>query len=66
VPETVETLTTAKNVVIVPGYGLAVSGGQYACAEMVKVCLCIQIYFVLQCNVMYNHTTMCILRAAGM
>jgi NAD/NADP transhydrogenase beta subunit len=37
IPETVETLTTAKNVVIVPGYGLAVSGGQYACAEMVKV-----------------------------
>ncbi|CAM9664634.1 unnamed protein product, partial [Chrysoparadoxa australica] len=30
-------LTYAKKVVIVPGYGLAVAGAQYACAELVKI-----------------------------
>jgi NAD(P) transhydrogenase len=32
----VETLTSAKNVIIVPGYGLAVANGQYAIAEITK------------------------------
>ena len=32
----VETLTMAKNVLIVPGYGLAVAGAQYAIADIVK------------------------------
>ena len=32
----VELLTTAKNVIIVPGYGLAVAKAQYAIADMVK------------------------------
>jgi NAD(P) transhydrogenase len=31
---TVERLTSAQNVVVVPGYGLAVANGQYAIAEM--------------------------------
>lgn len=33
---TVEALTTASKVVIVPGYGLAVANAQYAVAELVK------------------------------
>jgi len=36
VEETVEWLTTAKNVIIVPGYGLAVAKAQYAVAEMTR------------------------------
>ncbi|KAG5187293.1 nicotinamide nucleotide transhydrogenase [Tribonema minus] len=37
VPETTDALTSAKSVVIVPGYGMAVAGAQYACAEIVKI-----------------------------
>jgi len=33
-----EMLATSKDVVIVPGYGLAAAQGQYPIAEMVKVC----------------------------
>jgi NAD(P) transhydrogenase len=32
----IEMLTNAKNVIIVPGYGLAVAKAQYAIADMVK------------------------------
>lgn len=32
----VEALTSARNVIIVPGYGLAVAGAQYAIADLVK------------------------------
>jgi NAD/NADP transhydrogenase beta subunit len=32
----VEALTAAKSVLIVPGYGLAVAGAQYAIADLVK------------------------------
>jgi len=35
--EVVDWLTTAKNVIIVPGYGLAVAKAQYPVAEMIKV-----------------------------
>ncbi|KAK9832503.1 hypothetical protein WJX81_002580 [Elliptochloris bilobata] len=34
---TVEALTQARSVIIVPGYGLAVAGAQYDIAELVKV-----------------------------
>jgi H+-translocating NAD(P) transhydrogenase len=34
IPGTAEALTTAKEVVIVPGYGLAVANAQYAIAEL--------------------------------
>lgn len=37
VPGTVEALTTARKVIIVPGYGLAVASAQYAIAELVKM-----------------------------
>jgi NAD(P) transhydrogenase len=36
VPATVEELKEAKEVIIVPGYGLAVAGGQYAVADITK------------------------------
>merc|ERR1719263_905872 len=36
VPTTVEELKEAKEVIIVPGYGLAVAGGQYAVADITK------------------------------
>jgi len=36
VDQTVETLKEARNVIIVPGYGLAVANGQYAIAEITK------------------------------
>lgn len=36
VPGTAEALTQAKNVLIVPGYGLAVANAQYSIAELVK------------------------------
>jgi len=32
----IEMITTAKDVIIVPGYGLAVAKAQYAIADMVK------------------------------
>ncbi|GAB4819658.1 hypothetical protein N2152v2_006704 [Parachlorella kessleri] len=37
VPGAVEALTTARNVIICPGYGLAVANGQYAIAELAKI-----------------------------
>merc|ERR1712038_1551344 len=37
VDETVQAMTEAKNIIIVPGYGLAVAEGQYPVAEMVDV-----------------------------
>merc|ERR1719427_2490065 len=37
VDQTVEMMTNAKNIVIVPGYGLAVAKGQYPVAELVSV-----------------------------
>ena len=37
VPTVVDALVNARSVVIVPGYGLAVSGGQYDIAELVKI-----------------------------
>jgi len=37
VDETVQAMTEAKNIIIVPGYGLAVAKGQYPVAEMVDV-----------------------------
>lgn len=37
VDEVVEWLTSAKNVIIVPGYGLAVAKAQYAVAEFTYV-----------------------------
>jgi len=37
VEEVIEWLTSAKNVIIVPGYGLAVAKAQYAVAEMTKM-----------------------------
>jgi H+-translocating NAD(P) transhydrogenase len=36
VPGAAEALTTAKKVLIVPGYGLAVANAQYAIADLVK------------------------------
>eukprot|EP00798_Chlamydomonas_sp_ICE-L_P027663 gene27663-7302_t len=36
VPSAAEALTSARKVVIVPGYGMAVSSAQYAVAELVK------------------------------
>ena len=35
--ETVASMVDAKNIIIVPGYGLAVAKGQYPVAEMVKI-----------------------------
>ncbi|CAD7700091.1 unnamed protein product [Ostreobium quekettii] len=35
-PAAVEALTSARNVIIVPGYGLAVANAQYAIADIVK------------------------------
>jgi NAD(P) transhydrogenase len=37
VDQTVELITSAKNVIIVPGYGLAVAKAQYAIADIVKL-----------------------------
>ena len=37
IDETVQAMTEAKNIIIVPGYGLAVAKGQYPVAEMVDV-----------------------------
>ena len=42
--QTVESMVDARNIIIVPGYGLAVAKGQYPVAEIVdilrkKVCL---------------------------
>lgn len=37
VPETVEALTTASKVLIVPGYGLAVANAQHSIAELTKM-----------------------------
>ncbi len=36
VDQAVEMITSAKNVIIVPGYGLAVAKAQYAVADMTK------------------------------
>jgi len=36
VDNTVEMITSSKNIIIVPGYGLAVAKAQYAIAEMVQ------------------------------
>ena len=36
VPGAVESLTTAENVIIVPGYGLAVANAQYAISDLVR------------------------------
>ena len=36
VENTVETITSAQNIIIVPGYGLAVAKAQYAIADMVS------------------------------
>ncbi len=37
VDETVNAMAEAKNIIIVPGYGLAVAKGQYPVAELVKI-----------------------------
>jgi len=37
VDETVQAMAEAKNIIIVPGYGLAVAKGQYPVAELVKI-----------------------------
>merc|ERR1712113_746239 len=37
VDETVNAMVEAKNIIIVPGYGLAVAKGQYPVAEMVNI-----------------------------
>lgn len=37
VPETVESLTSAGKVLIVPGYGLAVANAQHSIAELTKM-----------------------------
>jgi NAD/NADP transhydrogenase beta subunit len=37
IPETVESLTTAGKVLIVPGYGLAVANAQHSIAELTKM-----------------------------
>merc|ERR1719225_2481550 len=37
VDETVQAMVDAKNIIIVPGYGLAVAKGQYPVAELVKI-----------------------------
>jgi len=34
----VDMITASKNIIIVPGYGLAVAKGQYAIGEIVKIC----------------------------
>ena len=34
---TVDMITSARNIIIVPGYGLAVAKAQYAIADMVKL-----------------------------
>lgn len=36
IPESVEALTTASKVLIVPGYGLAVANAQHSIAELTK------------------------------
>jgi NAD/NADP transhydrogenase beta subunit len=36
IPETVESLTSAGKVLIVPGYGLAVANAQHSIAELTK------------------------------
>jgi NAD(P) transhydrogenase len=37
IPETVESLTSAGKVLIVPGYGLAVANAQHSIAELTKM-----------------------------
>jgi NAD(P) transhydrogenase len=37
IDETVKAMTEARNIIIVPGYGLAVAKGQYPVAEMVTI-----------------------------
>ena len=37
VDETVQAMVEAKNIIIVPGYGLAVAKGQYPVAELVSI-----------------------------
>ena len=37
VDDTVNAMVEAKNIIIVPGYGLAVAKGQYPVAEMVNI-----------------------------
>merc|ERR1712079_886309 len=37
VDETVQSMVDAKNIIIVPGYGLAVAKGQYPVAELVSI-----------------------------
>jgi len=37
VPDTVEMMTEAKNILIVPGYGLCVAKAQYPIAELVEL-----------------------------
>lgn len=37
IPETVEALTSASKVLVVPGYGLAVANAQHSIAELTKM-----------------------------
>ena len=37
VDDTVQAMVDAKNIIIVPGYGLAVAKGQYPVAELVSI-----------------------------
>ncbi len=37
VDDTIAAMVDAKNIIIVPGYGLAVAKGQYPVAELVKI-----------------------------